>query len=453
MAMATALQKQTKPYCHPAFYGLTDEDLISVYNTTTVRKLNAGDILVKEGDTDQSVYFILEGSAQILKSVNGASRQISVLRQGDSIPGASAFKNGTRTTSAVALEPLSAFELDETSLNAFSHNIQSAVYRNLHNRSVRRINDLMTRQANLSARNEYLTSHVARFLKTRTDQYASSEIIQGFLKGIPRLPMYANRLAVVLVDENVSTRDVAELAKLDPSLVSVVLKVVNSAYYGFQRKISDFERAVLLLGFSQVYQLVMDIGIRTTMPKTPPFQELLFHSMMISFLGFEISQFSDARKAVTVSTLGLLHDIGYSVILLLKERHPKMELLIDTLDHSKIGSLLLKQWNIPDIVCQSLEYQCYPEWLPPGKIPEEHRHYVTVLHIAHLCCQYMEGKSESELPTAFLGEYMKTINCSEKSIAELVEKKIFPSMHKKLKTLPDTVRQFLIKAGHNVGQV
>lgn len=448
--MTTAVEKQKKPYCHPAFYGLSDKDLISVYNTTSVRKLNTGDILVKEGDTDQTLYLIVEGSAQILKSANGASRRISVFCQGDSIPAASSYKNGIRTTSAVALEPLSVFVLDEASLNTFSPKIQLAVYKNLHNLSARRINDLTTRQANLSARNEYLTSYVARFLQTRTDHYANSEMIQGFLKGIPRLPMYANRLAVLLADENVSTRDVAELAKLDPSLVSVVLKMVNSAYYSFQRKISDFEHAVLLLGFNQVYQLVMDVGIRSTMPKTPEFQDLLFHSMMISFLGFEISQFSQARKAVTISTVGLLHDIGHSVILLLKKRHPKMELLINMLDHSKIGSLLLKQWNIPDVVCLSLEYQCYPEWLPPAKIPEEYRYYVTVLYIAHLCCQYMEGKKESELPTAFLGEYMKAINCSERSVAELVEKRILPSLHKKLKTFPENVRQFLVKAEYNI---
>jgi len=448
--MTSVSGKQRKQYCHPVFKGLSDKDLVSVYNTISVKKINTGGVLVREGDTDSTTYLMLEGSARILKSLNGHMRQISVLHQGDSIPAATSFRSGTRTASVVALEPLSVFVLDKSNLDALSPQIQLAIYKNLNDSSAQRIHDLTIRQMGLSDMNKHLTSHVAHLLQARSDKYAGSEMIQGFLKRIPRLPMYANRLAVVLLDENVSTRDVAELAKLDPSLVSVVLKTVNSAYYGFRGRISDFQHAVVLLGFSQVYQLVMDIGIRSTMPKTPKFQELLFHSMMISFIGFEISQLSSARKAVAISTIGLLHDIGKSVIMLLEKRHSKMGILIDMLDHAKIGSLLLREWNIPDVVCQSLEYQCYPEWLPPEKVPEEHRENVTVLYIAHLCYEYLRGKSEDELPTAFLGEYMDVLNFSEKSFAEFVKRRLLPSLNKKLKTFPENVRDFLVKSQENI---
>jgi HD-like signal output (HDOD) protein len=262
--------------------------------------------------------------------------------------------------------------------------------------------------------------------------------------------MYASRLAVMLLDENVSTRKVAELAKEDPSLVGAVLKTVNSAYYAFQSKVSDFQHAVLLLGFNQVYQLVMDMGVRTTMPKTSEFRELQFHSMVVSLIGFEISQLCNVKKAVVISTIGLLHDLGKSVILLLKRRHSKMSLLIDMLDHPKVGSLLLKEWNIPDEVSQSLQYQCYPEWLPPERIPKEWRENVTTLYIAHLCHDYLWGKSENELSTAFLGEYMDVLNLPERSIAELVQNKVLPALNKKLNTFPENVRHFLTKNGAHI---
>jgi hypothetical protein len=187
----------------------------------------------------------------------------------------------------------------------------------------------------------------------------------------------------------------------------------------------------------------MDVGLKSTMPKTPEFNELLFHSKLVSFISFEVSQLAGVKKAVSVSTIGLLHDIGKSIVLLLKAKQPKMGVLIDTLDQAKLGALLLGLWNIPDVVCRTLEYQEYPKWLPPELIPKERRQHVTILYIAHLCYEYLQGKTEKELSTAFLGDYLSVINRPEKSIAEFVQRMILPALRKKLRSFPEDVRDFL----------
>ena len=439
--------EQRKAYRHPTFKGLSERDLVSLYNLTGVKKVNPGEHLVSEGDDDSFFYLIVEGSLRLTKRRNGTSDNIAVLRQGDSVPGASCYEKGTRKMSAVASEALTAFVLDESRLQELSPQAQSIIYRNLNQKSTRQTHALMVAQADLFYKHQQLTTQVAKHLQCRRDQHANSEMIHKIIKGIPRLPMYANRLAVVILDENVSARDVAELAKLDPSLVSVVLKSVNSAFYGLKRKISDFQHAVLLLGLNQVYQLVMNVGIRSTMPKTPAFRDLLFHSLIVSFIGFEIAQLCNLQKAVAVSTIGLLHDIGKSVTLLLKKQYPKMELLVDMLDPATVGALLLKEWNIPDMVCRTLEYQSYPEWLPPETIPEEYRSNVAVLFVAHLCYDYLSGKKEAELPTNLFPDYMALLKRPERSVAEFVEKKVFPALDKKKGTYPEEIREFLAKSG------
>ncbi|HID28915.1 MAG TPA: HDOD domain-containing protein [Desulfobacterales bacterium] len=443
--------KTSKQYDHPAFKGLTESQLVTLYNIGSVKKIKAGSVLVKEEDPDPTIYPILKGSARILKKMGDKVRQIAIVGQGDCVPQIPSL-NGHRRTgfSAIALEPLTVFVLDDACLNGLPGKMRSAVYENLERLSGEQINGLIAKQMELSDRNARLTSHLADFLQAGTQEYVNSEMIQSFLKRVPRLPVFASRLAVLLLDENVSTRDVAQLAKLDPSLVGMVLKRINSAYYGFQHEISDFQHAVLLLGFNQVYQMIVDMGIRSTMPKTPAFRELQFHSMMVSFIGFEMCQLYKVGKAALVSTIGLLHDIGKSVILLLRQRNPKMTFLVDMLDHTKIGSLLLEEWNIPDVVCKSLEYQSYPALLPPETIPEEYRTNVTVLYMAHLCYEYLLGRSESELPTAFFREYGETVGCPEKSIAELVEKRLIPSMNKKHKTFPEAVQDFLTTSQENI---
>lgn len=443
IAMARSVQTKKTAYCHPALQGLSDKELVSLYNTTAVTKVGAGEPLVNQGDTDEQVFLILEGSARVRERSNGQEKEISVLHRGDVIPGASSYGRGTRPVTVVAAEPLRALVFDENDFTVVSPRVQAAIYKNLYGRTQKRLDDLTLRQKALAARTKRLGSAVLDLIDLRSGHYEESEMIQGMIKHIPRLPMYANRLAVVILDENVSTRDVAELAKLDPSLVSVVLKTVNSAYYGFKRKISDFQHAVLLLGFNQVYQLVMDVGIRSTMPKTPEFRELLLHSMLVSFIGFEISQLVSVKKAVSVSTVGLLHDIGRSVVLLLKGKHPKMGFLIDMLDQARLGALLLKQWNIPDLVCRTLEYQDYPFWLPPEYIPEKHRAHVSILYLAHLCYEYLKGDPEQSLKTAFLADYFRLLNRRERSLSEFVDRVVLPSLKKKSKTFPEEVRTFL----------
>ncbi|MBW2107177.1 MAG: HDOD domain-containing protein [Deltaproteobacteria bacterium] len=443
--MARLVQRKKTAYCHPALQGLSDKELVSLYNTTAVTKLAAGEPLVIQGDTDERVFLILEGSARVRERSNGLEREVSVLHRGDVIPGASSYGRGARPATVVAAEPLSALVLDENDLNVVSPRVHAAIYKNLYDHTQKRLDELVVRQKALSVRSKRLASAVLNLIQIRSGHYEESEMIRGMIQHIPRLPMYANRLAVVILDENVSTRDVAELAKLDPSLVSVVLKTVNSAYYGFKRKISDFQHAVLLLGFNQVYQLVMDVGIRSTMPKTPEFRELLLHSMLVSFIGFEISQLVSVKKAVSVSTVGLLHDIGRSVVLLLKGKHPKMGFLIDMLDQARLGALLLKQWNIPDLVCRTLEYQDYPFWLPPEYIPEKHRSQVSILYLAHLCYEYLKGRPEKTLKTAFLADYFRFLKRPERSLSEFVDRVVLPSLKKKSKTFPEEVRAFLNK--------
>jgi signal-transduction protein with cAMP-binding, CBS, and nucleotidyltransferase domain len=94
--MSTASRRQERTYRHPAFDGLRDEELVSLYNITSVKKINAGEILVKEGSPDATVHLILDGSAKVFRKLNGRDIQITVLRQGQCMPQALFFKKGKR---------------------------------------------------------------------------------------------------------------------------------------------------------------------------------------------------------------------------------------------------------------------------------------------------------------------------------------------------------------------
>ncbi|MBI2875855.1 MAG: HDOD domain-containing protein [Candidatus Tectomicrobia bacterium] len=442
--MALFNKKSGPSYPLVALEGLSEKELVSVYNVGSIKKINAGDVLIKEGDTDQTLFLIIDGSVKVMKRLDSQQREVAVLARGDWIGEVAFTRHIAMTASVIALEPTTVLAIYENGMNVLDPKIRSAIYKNLSELTTRRINELFVKQANLHEKSRRLTSYIKKLVQERSIQYENSEMIQGILKSIPRLPMYAGKLATLLRDEEASVNKVIDLVKLDPSTAGLILKTINSSYYGFQNKISDLQHAILLLGFNQIYQLLIEQGVRSVMPNTPEFQELHFHSIIVSMIGFEIALPIFVEKALMANTIGLLHELGKSVIFLLKKQNPKLVMLIDMLDHAKVGSLLLKEWNIPEAVCLSVEYQRYPEFAPPEEIPAECREAIAIFYIAHLCYEYLQGIDEKDLPLAFLEEYFQLLKFPEDSLPRFLKKRLLPPLSKKLPTFPERVRQFFL---------
>jgi len=268
-------------------------------------------------------------------------------------------------------------------------------------------------------------------------------MIQDMIKNFPRLPIQINKLTSMLLDEGASANEIVGFAKMDPSIVSVVLKTVNSGFYNFQRKISDLHHAFVLLGFNQVYQILMENFLKGIMPKNFDLKALNLHSAVVSQIAFDIAQLSKKSTPVMMSTLGILHDLGKCVILVSKARRPELDIIMSKLNDCKVGSLLLDAWNTPAIICRSVEYQQYPYFCSSKDIPEDCRESVAILYISHLCFDYLGGKQKDELTDAFLEEYMDCIELGRYSIEGLVNQHILPSLIRKKDVFPDYVRDFI----------
>lgn len=336
--------------------------------------------------------------------------------------------------------------IDKIGKDMLPPKIQLRIYNNFNQMASERIGGPIHRDTKLVDQIQYIGSRIKKFIHTNSEGYKKTELIRNILENIDSLPVYSSNLFLLLQSDNASASEVVEQAKLDPSLVGVILKTINSAYYGLRCKISDVQHAITYLGFNQVYQLVVDHGVKSTMPDTPEFQELQCHSNVISLFSFELAKLCNRNKPLMHSTIGLLHDIGKSVTLLMKKQHQKLGMLIDLLDHARIGSLLLEKWNVPDIVYKSVEYQCFPEFFPPSEIPEELKEYVAVLYLSHICYEYAKGNENEELPVAFIDEYVELLNFPEKSFMPLFKNHIMPSIYKKMNACPENVRKFLTES-------
>jgi HD-like signal output (HDOD) protein len=426
--------------------GLTERELASLYQLASIRQLNAGEVLFREGEVDRSLWFLVGGSLKIERRLNGQTLELAVLSPGNSVEEIMPKKDQQRTASAIALEPSTLMEVKEQGLDSLSSRIESSIYRALLDRVGKRLDDLIEKEMELQDKNMRLVSYIRDDFETRNHAYAHSELIQRILRSFPQLPVHASQLAVRLTDNEVPVSEVVDLVKLDPSLVSMVLKTINSACYNLQSKVSDIQHAVLYLGFNQLYRLVMTESLRSIMPDGPEFQKLLFHSVLISLLSFEMAKICNLKRPERHSTIGLLHDVGKSIILLLGQAYPNLTAIADTVGHSKIGSLLLGGWKLPEVVCLTVEYQHYPGFSPPEEIPEGERENVAVLYLGHLCEGCLQGKEREQSLAPFHREYLDLLGISERTIPELVRNKVLPSMTKRLKSFPADVRQLITES-------
>ncbi len=434
-----------------ALPGIHEKILIGLYNAGAVKSLSAGDVLFREGERDRMIHLVLKGSLRLVKRSGTTARQIAVCQAGDVFCESLFFGNSGTLTAAVAAQSSLILSFPEPLLETLDPPLIAFITRKLSDFYQRRLQEHQVRLENLSAHCDFMTRFARRNIVERTQDYTQSEMIVGMLKKVPQLPMYASRLAQMLLDANVSAKEVAALAKNDPSLVSAVLKRVNSAYYNWQKKISDFQHAVILLGFNQVYQLVIADGLRRTMPNTPPFRALHNHSVVISHLAYEIAQLVNRQQASMLSTVALLHDIGKSVLLLMKKQNPKLSVLIDLLDSAKLGALLLQEWNIPENVCRTVEMQDYPVFTPPEQIPNEVRLLVAVLYISHLCADVIGGDTQEALWKPYSEEWLGVLNLRVKDVETLTRDHLRPSLEKKGGALPEHVRHFLMGIQDHTG--
>ena len=188
---------------------------------------------------------------------------------------------------------------------------------------------------------------------------------------LPALPGTVTRLISLFEDKNSNIALITEVIQKEPSLTAKILRVANSAYYGFSQKISDMDRSVALLGFNMVKSLAVSIGVIKSLPsgnKNPiSGSELWRHSVTVAILMGEMGKyFFDKKQIDSIFITGLLHDIGIVVfdqffsdrfnevldrvtLAGRKELH-KIEQEVIGSDHGEVGGMLLARWNFPSII-------------------------------------------------------------------------------------------------------
>ena len=182
------------------------------------------------------------------------------------------------------------------------------------------------------------------------------------------------RIKELIDDETSTIDDIADVILLDPSLSGTILKLANSSFFNYPGKIDTISKAVLVLGITEVYNLV--IAFFTTkafesIKASPQFLEDFWErsvdcALMIKYLGFKLR----VPNAERLFILGLLHNLGELVM------HQFMEDKVDVINQlsskdlpwkkqqevlgftfAECTSELLKLWQLPYSLIEPIRYQ------------------------------------------------------------------------------------------------
>ena len=439
------MKKEPTTFDKLYFSGLTEKEIISVYDMGSTRTLQPGEFLIREGEPDSSVCLITSGAITASSKVSGTDTEIAHVSFG---PGAwlgdrfeapgkeSRFSLRATDVTTILAVNTAAFEIMDARVKQFIH---SGLDKSTAGMTRQFVNAIM----GLSKKNTQLASLMGKALEDAARDYPKIEFIEELLKTLPRLPLFVDRLTTMLMSEKTSTAEIVEYAKADPSVVSTTLRRINSPFYNIPEKITDFHRAVMLLGFTQIYQIALEECVFETFPKSFRSAEFHTHSLLISLIGFELATLAGIQAPAAVSTVGLIHDIGQVLLLLLQVKHREYVHLIARLHGSELAAMLFEKWSFPPSMCGTIRYQPYAAFSPPGIIPEEYRDNVALLHVAHLMAEYMQSEDGKEPSSIYKDEYMEYLKLKGRTFKDVAEKNLYPPLLRKVNFLPEDIRKLI----------
>ena len=198
------------------------------------------------------------------------------------------------------------------------------------------------------------------------------------IKSIATLPHVMTRIMAVVADGRSSAKDLANEVRIDQALTSKILKVANSAYYGFYRKITNIEDAVVVLGFKEIRSLALAITVFGIFDETvnPFFDRKKFwrHCVITAVLAEMLAE-PYSEESVQAFTSGLLHDLGRAVldqffpqewkvicdeVQRRKVHWCEVEQELMGATHAEIGYQLGERWSFPPSLTDSIRYHHEP---------------------------------------------------------------------------------------------
>lgn len=250
------------------------------------------------------------------------------------------------------------------------------------------------------------------------------ELVSGNVD-LVSLPEVCIRVQTMTDDPDCTAAGLGKVISQDIALTASLLKLVNSAYYGFPTKIDTVSRAVSIVGIRELRDLSLAMSAVEVFSSIPDnlvdMASFWRHSVFCGVLAQALSSYCNVLHKERLFIAGLLHDVGKLLIYCkMPEQASKLLRKIDScsddlcleerklfeFDHAQVGAELLLLWQLPPSLQEAVAYHHSPELAEQAKLE------AAIIHIANAVTNYIE-QAERNNPLPYYDPYAIFLSSSE----------------------------------------
>ncbi len=243
---------------------------------------------------------------------------------------------------------------------------------------------------------------------------------------LPSIPSLYSEIVEKMNDPEAALEDVGVIIAKDPGMTAKILKLVNSAFFGLRREVSNPADAAAFLGLDTIKSLVLSLNAFSQYEsvKTDGFSLAVLwnHSLATAAAAKRIAQLEKSAAKIVdhAFAAGLLHDVGKTVLAFnFPDQYGKTIQLAQSqgadllkaeqetfgANHADVGGYLLGLWGLPVSVVDAIALHHQPSLsADEGFTP------LTAVHAANalVCC----GRTADSSP-AWDAEYLSRLSLTD----------------------------------------
>lgn len=231
------------------------------------------------------------------------------------------------------------------------------------------------------------------------------------LSSLPEIYLSVSEL---LDSESSTAPEIGRVVETDPALSLRILKMVNSAFYGFPHQIDSIAQAITILGRERLKQILIGSVLSSVFGRMEnrifDMDEFWYHSIKTAILArFMSLQTGLAAETEALFTAGLLHNIGRLLFAkLVPEQAAEVQQAIDNdgesaydaeqriigFTHCELGAGFIEKWGLPEILSTCTRHFHAPQQAT------EFQDAVTLIHISDGLTDVADPEEPADLAAA-----------------------------------------------------
>lgn len=256
--------------------------------------------------------------------------------------------------------------------------------------------------------------------------------------GIPPRPMILGQIETETAKEDPDFIQLAKLLSVDVGLAAGMIKIANSPFFGFHKRVPTVQEALLVLGLKLVVRAVAGLALKQVFKHVPSMDRFWDTSALTAEVTAALVRQLHTGHGIRPEdafTYALFRDCGIPVLMipfpeyrdvLVKANHEKEKCFTAVeeeamgVNHTDVGAQLSEDWLLPEDVCTAIRHHHNLQALAEDSdVPERPRLLIalaqTAEHLIQLATSHVQTSEWEKLGAGCL----RTLGISEDDLPEL----------------------------------